>query len=299
MNTTPFNSPLHDVRVRMSAQAVLLLSPSGRIYEQTGEIQGLDYKAAGVLLAQIMLAFQHLITGGKEGTIFFAYQDSHYHYAGTGNYKQPFLISIYHAHLHQPPLLGTIKYCIQQAYTSLNPANLRPGTGRLRLPDALSLHDALEAHYVDQPGQHDPELQNALEQIARELNTRLVLAIDESGAVAASTGNTRLLDVAHLGALAASSLSAFAELEHMTTPTATDDMAMVIIEGPRATILLARGNGPYTFLMLLPPKGTLGMGRILMKDLLQREWQVAQAYWEEADLPLEIDDDALTNFWDT
>ncbi len=297
-NTSSPSKPLHDALVRMAAQSVLLLSPSGRILEQTGDIRGLDYDAAGILLAQVMMAFQNLIAGGKTSQIFFAYQDSHYHYAGTGTYRQPFLISIYHSGVHRPPVLGTIKYCIKQAYARMDLSDRPMNAAPLDMPPQAALQQTLSQHYLDQWTENDPELQRALDEVAEELNARLVLAIDETGAVVSLSGNAKLLDVAHIGALSANSLSAFAELNLLDQAQSTEDpFALVVIEGPKAVVLLARDAGPYAFLMVLPPKGVLGMGRLLLKDLLRREWTVMQAQWEDSGLSLDMDEGALTSFW--
>ncbi len=301
---TSLAQTLHDVLVRMAAQAVILLSPSGKIIEHAGGIKGLDEEALGVLLAQSMSAFQHLIAKGQQQQIFFAYQDAYYHYAGTGTYRSPFLVSIFQSQLHRPPALGTTKFCVKRAYNHIG----LEGADEETLPDeAPSQSEALSqssllAVFPRTAGadtlQVVPDLHEALEETAQELQARLLLAVDESGTVVDAVGESDRFNVAEIGALAAGSLAAFAEASALAAQQPPEDaQAMVVLEGPQGVILLARDEGPLAFLAILPPNGFLGMARLMLKDLLRREWDVVQSAWDDFHIPLPIEEIPLADIW--
>ncbi len=295
---------LHDVLVRMAAQAVLLLSPSGQVLERAGGIEGIDEDAVGVLLAQSMSAFQHLVAKGQQQQIFFAYQDAYYHYAGTGKYKSPFLVSIFQSQLHRPPALGTTKFCVKRAYDRIG---IEPSEESAPIIEETSRGTSLSQMFGMFPNGHNgfaddqqvvPDLREALEETAQELQARLLLAVDESGSVVDAVGESDHFNVAEIGALAAGSLAAFAEVSALAVQGPMEDaQALVVLEGPRGVVLLARDDGPLAFLAILPPNGFLGMARLMLKDLLRREWDVVQSAWQDLNMPLQMDELSLSDIW--
>ncbi len=291
---------LHDVQTRMAAQAMLLLAPNGSVLEHTGEIEGLDEGAVGVLLAQSMMAFHYLVANDASQQIFFAYQDAYYHYAGTGKRKTPFLVAVFQSRLHHPPALGTTKFCVKRAYDRIGLSSQEASGRASRQTGGDQGKGFWEsfAHVAAAP-LGDPDLRKALEETARELQARLLLAVDEGGTVVGVVGETEHYDVPSIGALASGSLGAFAEISALTGGGLADDQhALIILEGPKGIVLLARDAGPLAFLAILPPKGFLGMARLMLKDLLRQEWQVVRAAWEDMDMPLEnLEETPFSGLW--
>ncbi len=303
--TTSLAHTLHDVLVRMAAQAVLLLAPSGQVLARAGGIEGIDEEAIGVLLAQSMSAFQHLVAKGQQQQIFFAYQDAYYHYAGTGKYKNPFLVSIFQSQVHRPPALGTTKFCIKRAYDRIG---IESSEENAPITEETSRSTSLSQMFGVFPNDYNhgfadeqqvvPDLRETLEETAQELQARLLLAVDESGSVVEAIGESDHFDVAEIGALAAGSLAAFAEVSALAVQGPMEDaQALVVLEGPRGVVLLVRDDGPLAFLAILPPNGFLGMARLMLKDLLRREWNIVHSTWQDLNMPLPMDDLSLSNIW--
>ncbi len=288
---------LHDVLVEMAAQAVMLLSPAGQVLEKDGGIDAIDEQAVAILMAQSVSAFQHLVAKGQNRQMFFAYQDANYHFVGTGKPKKPFLVAVFQSQLHRPPALGASKFSVKRAYQRIGLGEEETNSvGGQDLPLA-GLFNGLTHQPMPSTSQAYEDLHVALEETARELQCRLLLAIEESGNVVDVVGTSDWLDIAEIGALTATSLAAFTEIGEAMPKGTHDPQSLAILEGPRGTLLLARGNGPLTFLAILPPGGFVGMARLMLKDLLQREWKAVETAWQELDTPPDIDELPLTELW--
>ncbi len=287
MGRHPFShGSLHQYISETMAQALLLINPSGAILTQAGAPLQESHRL-GVLLAQIVAAFQHIAGRGMiyQRSIFFSYQDHAGRYALVSQENQPFLAAVYQSKIQSPPPLGLTRFLLRRAYQHLltvageHPESALAATERASLP--ASEGNALFQTDFPTVGegralatQEHQELQQALQKALTEIRASLILAADDSGAVVSVSGASEH-NPAMIGALAVASLSAFREVEKLGLRRMQN--AYALLEGSRnAVVILKEDAQPLVFVAVVPqrPGRSLGMARIVLGNLAKRQWHI-------------------------
>ncbi len=248
----------------LSAQALLLLTPQGKVLRTVGE-PGLAPEPMGIALAQTMAAFYRIVAKGTGAQVFFAYEKGDYHLVCSGKSNTPFLAAIYHS--IQPPPLGARKFYLSQTYR-------QSGLEHIEEPADMSLEAIASAFFGEAAafaGEGHEELLEALKTAAEDMQARLVLAADEGGNTIEVTGDIRSLPPAEISALAALSMAAL--WEAVPTQPQDTDLGCAFLDGPEGAVFIAQGSEGILFLSVLPRQGAAGMARLTMKNLLRQEWE--------------------------
>ena len=248
----------------LSARALLLLAPQGKILRIVGE-PGLTPEPVGIALAQTMAAFYRLVAKGSDEQIFFAYEKGDYHLTCSGKSNTPFLAAIYHS--VKPPPLGARKFYLARTYQ-------QSGLEDIEEPADMGLEAIATAYFGEATafaGEGHEELLAALETAAEDMQARLVLAADEGGNTLEAVGDTQTLPPAELSALAALSMATL--WEAIPTQPSETDLGCAFLDGPEGAVFLSQRAEGLLFLSVLPRQGPAGMARLTMKNLLRQEWE--------------------------
>ena len=119
----------------------------------------------------------------------------------------------------------------------------------------------------------------------QEMQADVLLVLDESGYLIDTVGSRPGLSAEILSSLAAASLMALREIRHQAHIGQSDDHELVILEGPLGRVIMGKGGQGLVFVAVLPPDSFLGMARLIFKQLLERQWDVALPSADDLSVP--------------
>ncbi len=123
--------------------------------------------------------------------------------------------------------------------------------------------------------QEHVEARRLWQKALQEMQADVLLVLDESGYLIDTVGSRPGLSAETLSSLAAASLMALREIRHQAHIGQSDDHELVILEGPLGRVIMGKGGQGLVFVAVLPPDSFLGMARLIFKQLLERQWDVA------------------------